>query len=255
MAGPAAAGRGARQHLLGAAAGRDQADADLDEPDVGFRRRLHAIAMQRHLAAAAEREPGRRDHDRHLAGAAPSSPPGSCGPSGRRRPSSPPAPRAGAASGWRRRRSSSPRSQTTSAANCARRRSRPRAASRACRHRCAFIFECSSSGEDAVAEIDQAGAGVARPPASAPWRRAECSRRPGGTRRPSRNVSAPAPAARQPAAAPARAGRRRRRQASPTCAARWRRRSRTGRDPSQSPSASRDRRRRAVRDVGRDAAV
>ena len=57
----------ARQHLLRAAAGRDQPDADLDQADVALGRRLHAIAVQRDLAAAAERQAGRRDDDRHVA--------------------------------------------------------------------------------------------------------------------------------------------------------------------------------------------
>ena len=56
----------ARQHLLGAAAGRNQADADLDQADVAFGGRLHAVAVQRDLASAAERQPGRADDDRHV---------------------------------------------------------------------------------------------------------------------------------------------------------------------------------------------
>ena len=55
----------ANQHFLGAAAAGDQADADFDEAHVGFRRRLHAIAVQRNFRAAAERQAGRRGDDRN----------------------------------------------------------------------------------------------------------------------------------------------------------------------------------------------
>ena len=56
----------ARQHLLRAAAAGNQADADFDQADVALGRRLHAVAVQRDLAAAAERQPGGRDDDRHV---------------------------------------------------------------------------------------------------------------------------------------------------------------------------------------------
>ena len=54
-----------RQHFLGSTARRNQADADLDQADVRLRRGLDAIGVQDDLAAAAEREPGRRDDDRN----------------------------------------------------------------------------------------------------------------------------------------------------------------------------------------------
>ena len=57
----------ADQHFLGAAAAGNQADADFDQAHVGFRRRLHAIAVQRNLGAAAERQAGGRRDDRHRA--------------------------------------------------------------------------------------------------------------------------------------------------------------------------------------------
>ena len=48
--------------LLGAAAGRNDAHASLDEPDVQFGVRLHGVAMHGELAAAAEREAEWRGH-------------------------------------------------------------------------------------------------------------------------------------------------------------------------------------------------
>ena len=56
----------AREHLLRAAAARNQADADFDQPDVAFRGGLNAVAVQADLAAAAERQPGGRDDDRDV---------------------------------------------------------------------------------------------------------------------------------------------------------------------------------------------
>ena len=53
----------ARDHLLRAAAGRNQPDARLHQSDVAFRRRLHAVTVHGDLAAAAERHPrGSNDH-------------------------------------------------------------------------------------------------------------------------------------------------------------------------------------------------
>ena len=51
------------QQLLGSAAAGDEADAGLDEPHVQLGVRLHAVGVQRELAAAAEREAERRGDD------------------------------------------------------------------------------------------------------------------------------------------------------------------------------------------------
>ena len=56
---------GPQRHLLGSAAGGNQTHAGLDEADVGFGGRLDAIGVQGDLASATERQPGRRDDDRH----------------------------------------------------------------------------------------------------------------------------------------------------------------------------------------------
>ena len=54
---------GANEHFLGAAAGRDQADAGFDQADVGFGGGLNARAVQADFAAAAESQALRRDDD------------------------------------------------------------------------------------------------------------------------------------------------------------------------------------------------
>ena len=55
--------RPAAQHRRAAAPAGDQADADLDQADVGLGVRLHRVAVEQHLAAAAERHAGgRADH-------------------------------------------------------------------------------------------------------------------------------------------------------------------------------------------------
>ena len=136
----------ARQHLLRAAAGGNQADADLDEADVGFRRGLHAVGVQRR-SRSRRRASARRARRRPARprASAPSSRPGTRGPSGRSRPSCPPAPRAAAASGSRRRRSSARR---------CRRRARAKFAAASLTPACsiwivsppiAFIFEWNST--------------------------------------------------------------------------------------------------------------
>ncbi len=52
-----------QRHFLGAAAGRQQADAQFHQPGVQFRVRLQRVAVQQHLAATAQRQPARRaDH-------------------------------------------------------------------------------------------------------------------------------------------------------------------------------------------------
>ncbi len=53
----------ANDHLFGAAAGRNQADAGFHQADVRFGRGMNARAMQANLAAAAERQSLRSDHD------------------------------------------------------------------------------------------------------------------------------------------------------------------------------------------------
>ena len=55
---------GANENFLRAAAGRDQADAGFDQADVGLGGRLDARAVQADFAAAAQRQSLRRDHDR-----------------------------------------------------------------------------------------------------------------------------------------------------------------------------------------------
>ena len=55
---------GAEQHFFGAASGRNEADAGLDQADVGFGVGLAADGMQANLRAAAEREAKRRNHHR-----------------------------------------------------------------------------------------------------------------------------------------------------------------------------------------------
>ena len=52
---------GADDHLLGAAAGRDQADARFHQAHVGFGRGMNARAVQADFAAAAQRQALRRD--------------------------------------------------------------------------------------------------------------------------------------------------------------------------------------------------
>ncbi|MEA3219598.1 MAG: hypothetical protein OZX49_00689 [Immundisolibacter sp.] len=53
----------AQRHFLGTTAGRQQADAQFHQPGVQFRVRLQRVAVQQHLAAAAQRQPARRaDH-------------------------------------------------------------------------------------------------------------------------------------------------------------------------------------------------
>ena len=56
---------GADQQLLRSAAGRNQSDADFNQPDVAFRGGLHAIAVQTDFAPAADGETGRRDDHGH----------------------------------------------------------------------------------------------------------------------------------------------------------------------------------------------
>ena len=57
----------AEQQLRRSAAGRNQPDADFDEPHVQLGVRLHAIGVQRELASAAEREAERRRRRRETA--------------------------------------------------------------------------------------------------------------------------------------------------------------------------------------------
>src|SRR6185437_11709405 len=59
------AGRGAGSHLHAAAAGRDEAHADLDTADVELGRRPYRLAPHHHLGAAAQREAERRADHRH----------------------------------------------------------------------------------------------------------------------------------------------------------------------------------------------
>ena len=54
-----------REHLLGSPARGNQSDANFDQAHVCFRARLHPVAVQRDLAAAAQRQPGGRDDDGH----------------------------------------------------------------------------------------------------------------------------------------------------------------------------------------------
>ena len=56
---------GAARHVGQAAAGRQQADADLDEAHVALHRRDAPRRMERDLAAAAERDAAHRGDDRH----------------------------------------------------------------------------------------------------------------------------------------------------------------------------------------------
>jgi hypothetical protein len=56
--------QGAHEHFFRAAAGRDDPDADLDQPDISLCRRAHAVRVQNHFAAAAEDHLKRSDHDR-----------------------------------------------------------------------------------------------------------------------------------------------------------------------------------------------
>ena len=55
----------ARNHLLGSAAGWNQAHTHLDQPEICLSCYLDAIAVQRDLATAPEREAGGRDDDRN----------------------------------------------------------------------------------------------------------------------------------------------------------------------------------------------
>ncbi len=54
----------AAQHFLRAAARRDDARAQFHQTDIGLGRGDHARAVHRDLTAAAQRQPGRSDHDR-----------------------------------------------------------------------------------------------------------------------------------------------------------------------------------------------
>ena len=54
----------ADDHFLGAATGGDQADAGLDQAQVGFGRGLNARTVQANFAAAAQRHSLRSDDDR-----------------------------------------------------------------------------------------------------------------------------------------------------------------------------------------------
>ena len=56
----------APQHLLGPAAGRNEADTNLDEPHVRLGRGLHARGVQGHFGGAAERQPVDGVDHRHL---------------------------------------------------------------------------------------------------------------------------------------------------------------------------------------------
>ena len=152
----------AREHLLGAAAGGNQSDADFDQPHVGFGGGLHAIAVQDEFAPAAERQARRRDDDRHVGVAQRQRRlSGTCAPSGRFRPSCPPAPRAAPASGSRRPRNSWRRCRSTSAAKFAAASFRPACSicDRVAADRVHLRMELDR--EHAVAKIDEAGAGVA----------------------------------------------------------------------------------------------
>ena len=161
------------QHFLRPAAGRDQSDASLDQPHVGLGRGHHAVAVQAHLAAAAEREAGRRDDDGHVRvlerhrGALERR-----GPSGRPRPSCLPAIRAAGASGWRRRRSSAPRCRRRAPGSAPPLRGRP----------LEHLDRVAADGvhlrveldrEHVVAEIDQAARGVAADDLAPRLRRAQ----------------------------------------------------------------------------------
>jgi hypothetical protein len=55
----------AQDQFLGTAARRDQTHADFDETHIRFSSRLDPIGMQADLAAAADRQPCRRDDNRH----------------------------------------------------------------------------------------------------------------------------------------------------------------------------------------------
>ena len=57
----------ARQQLLAAAARRNDARADLDQPDVRLDRRAHRLPVHHDLGAAAERPSRWRDDDRRIA--------------------------------------------------------------------------------------------------------------------------------------------------------------------------------------------
>ena len=55
-----------REHLLGAAPGWNQTNTHFDKADITFSRRLQSIAVQRDLAASADRQSRRCDDDRDI---------------------------------------------------------------------------------------------------------------------------------------------------------------------------------------------
>ena len=204
---PAGAIDRAQQHFLGAAAGGQQADADFDQAHVGFRRRADAVGVQADLAAAAQRQTGRRGDDRHRPStSAPSSRPETRGPSRRSRPSCLPALRAESASGWRRRRNCRRRCRRRAPRNCATASATPACSIAMASPPIVFIFEWNSTQStssprstrlapslDCTTRVDVAGR-AGRRTASAPglpWRAAGPARVPRQSPQSSRTAPAP----------------------------------------------------------------